>query len=41
MCVCGGGGGGRGHGNRARLSAKCVRQWDVVFGITFSISFVL
>ena len=28
------------HGKTARFSAKCVRQWDVVFGRTFSGSFV-
>ena len=37
MHVCVGGRGvGRGHGKTARFSAKCVRQWDVVFGRTFS-----
>ena len=29
-----------GHGKTAKFSAKCIRQWDVVFGWTFSISFV-
>ena len=27
-----------GHGKTARFSAKCIRQWDVVFGRAFSIS---